>query len=64
MAVFIKILSFVAVAAVVVVLVMGLWNMAKGGSPNRSQSLMRLRVLLQFVALVVLMTLLWFSSKS
>jgi hypothetical protein len=63
MNVIVKIMSFVAVAAVVVVLVMGLWNMMKGGSPNRSQALMRLRVLLQFVALVVLMTLLWLSSK-
>lgn len=63
MGIFIKIMSFVAVAAVVVVLVMGLWNMMKGGSPNRSQTLMRMRVLLQFVALVVLMTLLWVSSK-
>ena len=59
----VKIISFIAVAAVVIVLVMGLWNMMKGGSPNRSQSLMRLRVLLQAIALVVLMTLLWLSSK-
>ncbi len=60
---FVQILSFAAVAAVVVVLTMGLWNMLKGGSPNRSQTLMRLRVLLQFIALVVLMTLLWASSR-
>jgi quinol-cytochrome oxidoreductase complex cytochrome b subunit len=63
MPVFVKALSFIAVAAVVTVLVMGLWNMMKGGSPNRSQALMRMRVLLQFVALVVLMVLLWVSSK-
>jgi hypothetical protein len=58
-----QILSFLAVAAVSVVLLMGLWNMAKGGSPNRSQSLMRMRVMLQALALLVLMTLLWVSSK-
>jgi hypothetical protein len=63
MSALVKILSFIAVAAVVIVLIMGLWNMMKGGSPNRSQSLMRLRVLLQAIALVVLMTLLWVSSK-
>lgn len=56
-------LGVLGVAAVAVVLVMGLWNMAKGGSPNRSQSLMRLRVMLQFVAVVVLMTVLWASGR-
>ena len=43
----------VAVAAVAVVLVLGLINMMRGGSPNRSQQLMRMRVLLQAVAIVV-----------
>jgi NADH:ubiquinone oxidoreductase subunit 6 (subunit J) len=43
----------VAVGAVAVVLVLGLINMMRGGSPNRSQQLMRLRVLLQAVAIVV-----------
>jgi len=43
----------IAVAAVAVVLVLGLLNMMRGGSPNRSQQLMRLRVLLQAVAIVV-----------
>jgi hypothetical protein len=55
--------TFVAVGAVVVVLVMGLWNMVKGGSPNRSQQLMRMRVLLQFIAVVILMGFLWFSGR-
>jgi hypothetical protein len=44
-----------AFAAVAVVLVLGLANLARGGSPQRSQKLMRLRVLLQFVAIVVIM---------
>ena len=52
----------VAVGAVAVVLVMGLWNMVRGGSPNRSQALMRMRVLLQFIAIVVVMTALYFST--
>jgi hypothetical protein len=43
----------IAIGAVAVVLVLGLINMMRGGSPNRSQQLMRLRVLLQAVAIVV-----------
>ena len=38
-------LSYIAVAAVLVVLLAGLWNMMRGGSPNRSQTLMRWRVI-------------------
>jgi hypothetical protein len=49
----------IAVAAVAVVLLLGLVNMMRGGSPNRSQKLMRLRVLLQFVAIVVIMLTVW-----
>jgi hypothetical protein len=59
----VKFLSYAAAAAVVVVLMMGLWNMVKGGSPNTSQRLMRMRVALQFVAIVVLMTTLWLSGR-
>jgi NADH:ubiquinone oxidoreductase subunit 6 (subunit J) len=43
----------IAVGAVAVVLLLGLINMMRGGSPNRSQQLMRMRVLLQAVAIVV-----------
>jgi len=42
-----------AIGAVAVVLVLGLVNMMRGGSPNTSQKLMRLRVLLQFIAIIV-----------
>ena len=49
----------IAVAAVALVLFMGLLNMMRGGSPSRSQRLMRLRVLLQFVAIVVIMVTVW-----
>lgn len=48
-----------AIAAVAVVLVLGLVNMMRGGSPNTSQKLMRMRVLLQFVAIVVIMFTVW-----
>ena len=43
----------IAIGAVTVVLVLGLLNMMRGGSPNRSQQLMRMRVLLQAIAIVV-----------
>jgi hypothetical protein len=52
-----------AILAVAVVLVLGLVNMMRGGSPNRSQKLMRMRVLLQFVAIVVIMATIWLMQK-
>lgn len=54
--------SYVAVGAVLVVLLMGLVNMFRGGSSNTSQKLMRWRVGLQFVAIIVLMASLYFSQ--
>jgi hypothetical protein len=52
----------VAVAAVAIILLLGLVNMLRGGSPNRSQQLMRLRVLLQFLAIVVIMGVIWWKA--
>ena len=52
-----------AIIAVAIVLVFGLVNMMRGGSPNRSQKLMRLRVLLQFVAIVVIMATIWAMGR-
>ena len=52
-----------AVGAVAVVLLLGLVNMMRGGSPNTSQRLMRLRVLLQFVAVVVIMITVWAMGR-
>ena len=52
-----------AVAAVAFVLLLGLINMMRGGSPHRSQSLMRLRVLLQFVAIIITMVVVWATGK-
>jgi Hypoxia induced protein conserved region len=49
----------IAIAAVAVVLVLGLANMMRGGSSQRSQKLMRLRVLLQFFAIIVIMLVIW-----
>ena len=52
-------LSVVALLAVGCVLVLGLFNMMRGGNPNTSQKLMRWRVGLQFAALVIIMLALW-----
>lgn len=48
-------LTTLAVVAVIAVLGVGLWTMLRGSSPNLSQKLMRLRVLLQLVAIVIIM---------
>ncbi|MDR6305039.1 hypothetical protein GGQ85_002755 [Nitrobacter vulgaris] len=53
----------VAVASVATVLVMGLVNMMRGGSPNLSQKLMRMRVVLQFVAIIVTMVTIWMLGQ-
>jgi hypothetical protein len=52
-----------AIAAVAIVLVLGLYNMMRGGSPSTSQTLMRMRVLLQFVAVVLMMGALWIMGR-
>jgi hypothetical protein len=53
----------IAITAVAIVLVLGLINMMRGGSPNTSQKLMRMRVLLQFVAVVVIMITIWVMGR-
>ncbi|MCK0197874.1 twin transmembrane helix small protein [Ancylobacter sp. 6x-1] len=54
----------VALGAVAIVLLMGLANMARGGSPERSQQLMRWRVGLQFVALCFVIATIWLMHHS
>ncbi len=53
----------IAIGAVAIVLLLGLVNMMRGGSGNTSQKLMRLRVLLQFIAIIVIMFTLWVMAK-
>jgi hypothetical protein len=53
----------IAIIAVAIVLVFGLANMMRGGSPHLSQKLMRLRVLLQFIAIIVIMATIWIMGK-
>jgi NADH:ubiquinone oxidoreductase subunit 6 (subunit J) len=52
-----------AVGAVAVVLLFGLVNMMRGGSPQTSQKLMRLRVLMQFIAIIVIMVTIWAMQR-
>jgi Hypoxia induced protein conserved region len=51
-------LATIAILAVAGVLVAGLLNMARGGSPQMSQKLMQWRVGLQFVAILLIMLVL------
>jgi uncharacterized membrane protein len=57
-----NILVGIAVGLVALVLLAGLINMLRGGSPALSQTLMRWRVGLQFFAILVIMGVLWFRS--
>ncbi len=51
----------IALIAVSTVLLLGLWNMVRGGNPGRSQTLMRWRIILQFVAIVIAMAAIYFA---
>ena len=54
-----NILVIVSIAAVAIVLVLGLAHVMKGGSSNASQTFMRWRVGLQFIAIIVVMLALY-----
>ena len=53
----------IAVIAVAVILLIGLWNMMRGGSPSTSQNMMRARVVAQFVAVILIMATLWIVGR-
>jgi hypothetical protein len=63
MATVFNILAVLVMVAVVIVLVRGLINMMRGGSGMTSNKLMQARVLLQFVALVLIMLAVYFTRK-
>jgi hypothetical protein len=62
MTTFMNALVPIAIGSVAVVLVLGLANMLKGGSASRAQTLMRLRVILQLVAIICIMAVIWWRS--
>ena len=55
-------LAIIVMGLVAIVLVRGLFNMMKGGSPNVSNRLMQMRVLLQAIAIVLIMLTLWLTG--
>ncbi len=60
---FVKALAIVAMVAVVAVLIRGLVNMMRGGSGVTSNKLMQARVLLQFVAIVLILVVVFLTRK-
>jgi len=60
-----QVLVVVALAAVALVLAAGLYTMWIGGeaSLNWSNRLMRIRVLAQFIAIIIIMSVLYFTSR-
>ncbi len=57
-----SILIVITMVALVLILGAGLWSMFKGGG-NRSQMLMRARIIVQFVAVLLLLTFAYFASQ-
>jgi hypothetical protein len=53
----------IAVGIVFIILLLGLWNMLRGGAANTSQKLMRMRVVAQFLAIVVILLAVYFASR-
>ena len=63
--IFIKILSIILLIAVGIVLILGIGTLFKGGETSKkySNKLMQLRVLLQFVAILVLIAFAYFFKN-
>jgi|TARA_B100000035_G_scaffold73248_2_gene60527 hypothetical protein len=63
--VFYYILIPISIAAVAFVLATGIYSMMKGGEFNRkySNKLMRLRILLQFIAILIIMLAVYLASR-
>ena len=60
--IFVKILSIVLLIVVAIVLILGIGTLFKGGETSKkySNKLMQLRVLLQFIAVIVLVLMAYF----
>jgi|TARA_B100000900_G_scaffold371212_1_gene350300 L-asparagine transporter-like permease len=63
--IFVKILSIVFLIAVGIVLILGIGTLFKGGNTSKkySNKLMQLRVLLQFVAIILLVVFAYFFKN-
>ncbi|MDA0870806.1 MAG: twin transmembrane helix small protein [Proteobacteria bacterium] len=63
--IFVKILSIVLLLAVGIVLILGIGTLFKGGNTSKkySNKLMQLRVLLQFIAIILLIIFAYFFKN-
>ena len=63
--IFVKILSIVFLIAVGIVLILGIGTLFKGGNTSKkySNKLMQLRVLLQFIAIILLVAFAYFFKN-
>ncbi len=63
--IFVKILSIVLLLAVGIVLILGIGTLFKGGNTSKkySNKLMQLRVLLQFIAIILLIVFAYFFKS-
>ena len=60
------IVIYIALAAVAITLAFGIYSLYRGGDFSRSYSnkLMRLRVLMQFVAVIILVGVFWWRTRA
>tara|TARA_B100000886_G_scaffold310720_1_gene245634 strand:+ start:1329 stop:1529 length:201 start_codon:yes stop_codon:yes gene_type:complete len=60
-----NLIGFTLLGAVGIVLILGIYTLFKGGSTSKkySNQLMQLRVLLQFIAIIVLVVLAYFFKN-
>ena len=58
-------IGFILLGSVAIVLILGLYTLFKGGETSKkySNKLMQLRVLLQFIAIIVLVSLAYFFKN-
>ena len=63
--IFFNFIGFSLLGAVAIVLIMGIYTLFKGGSTSKkySNKLMQLRVLLQFIAIIVLVLMAYFLKN-
>ena len=63
--IFVKILAIVLLVTVGIVLILGIGTLFKGGETSKkySNKLMQLRVLLQFIAIIVLVSFAYFFKN-
>jgi len=61
-----NILLYIALAAVTVILAVGIFSLMRGGkfAASNSNKLMRLRVLFQFIAVLLLLAAFWFKQQN